>query len=401
MKKNTLSWSVQVYQRLIEISRDLASTLDLDTLLRRIIQAAEEFSGAEAASILLYDENKKQLYFQAASNPADEALMHGIIVPTKSIAGWVALNRKPLIVADAEKDPRYFDQVDNTLNFKTDSILAIPMIAKDRLVGVLEVLNKEEGKFSKTDVEPLLLLGSQAAIAIENSRSFQQSDLISELVHELRTPLSSISTITFLLQRRDLTEDNRTNLIQIIQRETRRLDEMATSFLDLARLESGRALYHISTFHISPLLEEIYTIVEPKASEKDILFSQFLAPELPAMQADRDKIKQVLLNLYSNAIKYNRPNGRIIFKAWSDTQTFWMAVQDTGFGIPENDLPHIFEKFFRAQATEKVSSGTGLGLSICKRIVEMHGGKITVQSTLDVGTTFTIQIPLYSELAPR
>jgi K+-sensing histidine kinase KdpD len=401
MKKNTLSWSIQVYQRLIEISRDLASTLDLDTLLRRIIQAAEEFSQAEAASILLYDESKKQLYFQAASNPSDEALMHGIVVPTESIAGWVTINRKPLIVADAGKDPRHFDQVANTLNFKTDSILAVPMIAKDKLVGVLEVLNKKEGKFTKADVEPLLLLGSQAAIAIENSRSFQQSDLISELVHELRTPLSSISTITYLLQRRDLTDDNRANLIQIIQRETRRLDELATSFLDLARLESGRALYHVSAFHLSPLLEEIYTIVEPKASEKSILFNQELAPDLPALQADRDKIKQVLLNFYSNAIKYNRSNGRVIFKAWADTQNIWMAVQDTGFGISENDMPHLFEKFFRVQATEKLSSGTGLGLSICKRIVEMHGGKITVQSIQDVGTTFTIQMPLCSELVPR
>jgi signal transduction histidine kinase len=401
MKKKTLSWSIQLYQRLIEISRDLASTLDLDTLLRRIIQVAEEFSQAEAASILLYDENKKQLYFQAASNPSDEALMHGMVVPTKSIAGWVALNRKPLIVADVGKDPRHFDQVANTLNFKTDSILAVPMIAKDRLVGVLEVLNKKDGPFTKADEEPLLLLGSQAAIAIENSRTFQQSDLISELVHELRTPLSSISTIAYLLQRQDLTEDNRLNLIQIIQRETLRLDEMATSFLDLARLESGRALYHISTFHLSPLLEEIYAIVEPKASEKGIVFSQELPSELPALQADRDKIKQVLLNLYSNAIKYNQPNGQVIFKAWADEQNFWMAIQDTGFGIPENDMPHLFEKFFRVQATEKLSSGTGLGLSICKRIVEIHGGKITVQSTPDVGTTFTIQMPLCSELAPR
>ena len=401
MKKNTLSWSIQVYQRLIEISRDLASTLDLDTLLRRIIQVAEEFSQAEAASILLYDESKKQLFFQAATNPSDEALMHGIVVPTESIAGWVAINRKPLIVADVGKDPRFFGQVANTLKFKTDSILAVPMIAKDRLVGVLEVLNKKEGTFTKADEEPLLLLGSQAAIAIENSRSFQQSDLISELVHELRTPLSSIATIAYLLQRSDLTDDNRSNLIQIIQRETQRLDEMATSFLDLARLESGRALYHVSTFHLSPLLEEIYAIVEPKATENGVMFSQDLASELPALQADRDKIKQVLLNLYSNAIKYNQTNGRVIFKAWADTESFWMAVQDTGVGIPEGDVPHLFEKFFRVQATEKLSSGTGLGLSICKRIVEIHGGKISVDSIQDVGTTFTIQMPLCSELAPR
>ncbi len=114
---------------------------------------------------------------------------------------------------------------------------------------------------------------------------------------------------------------------------------------------------------------------------------------LPALEADRDKIKQVLLNILSNALKYNRDNGSIDLRAWSAEQWIYISIRDSGPGIPDSDLNHIFDKFYRSKGTEKNTPGTGLGLSICKKIVESHGGTIEAQSTMNVGSTFLIKLP--------
>jgi len=139
------------YRRLIEIARDLASTLDLDVLLERIVQTAAEVSGSEAASILLYDDVTQQLYFQVATN-LDEPTMRGLAIPLEgSIAGWIVTNRKPIRITNAQEDPRLVANVDRITGRPTKSLLGIPLITKNKIVGVLEALNKEQGKFSDGD----------------------------------------------------------------------------------------------------------------------------------------------------------------------------------------------------------------------------------------------------------
>lgn len=385
--------TLQAYRRLIEISRDLASTLDLDTLLRRIIRVATELSHAEEASILLYDDAKRELFFRATTNLVNERLISTMVIPKESIAGWVALNRQPVIVPDVQKDKRWFGSVSEALQFQTRSLIAVPLITQDKLVGVLEVLNKRDGVFNAQDQEILLVLGAQAAIAIENSRLFHQSDLIAELVHEIRTPLSSINTMTYLMQRPNVTQEQRLSFCQMIQKEAQRLNELTTAFLDLARLESGRMTFHFATFDLRELLAECCQMVEPKAAENNIQLQLDKPEEEVALEADRDKIKQVVLNLLSNAIKYNRPNGFVNIQTWKDAGEVWISVQDSGVGIPEENLAHIFQRFYRVQTTEHVAAGTGLGLSIAKKIVENHGGEIAVKSKLGEGTLFTVRLP--------
>jgi len=394
MIEPTDSKLIEFYQYLVEISLDLASTLDLDELLTRILHSATHITEADEASILLYDEKRKELYFQAATNITNRETLSSIVVPTESIAGWVALHREPVIVPDVEKDKRWFSQVGNQLHFKTRSIIAVPLVAKEKLIGVLEVLNKIQGTFDQEDQDKLVVLAAQAAIAIENSRLFKQSDLISELVHELRTPLTSIGTISYLLQRPNVSEDQRLSLTHTINQEIQRLNELTTSFLDFARLESGRASFNMQEFDLKELLQECCQITEHKVIESGLSLFQEYPETLPALEADRDKIKQVLLNLLSNAIKYNRPQGKIFLKAGVEGNLAWLVVQDTGMGMPAEVLPHLFEKFFRVKATENIIAGTGLGLSICKRIVEGHRGRIEVQSQVNSGSTFTIYLPL-------
>src|SRR3990172_8176045 len=169
------------YQRLLEILRDLASTLDLNVLLNRISQAAADLSNAEAASILLFDENKKQLFFQSSTN-LEEPLMQGLVIPLEgSIAGWIVSQGKPIVLVAAQQAPRHFSHIGKVTNITTTSLLGVPLIAKEKVVGVLEAINKKSGTFTQEDLQVLVALGAQAAVAIETTRLFQQSDLIAEM----------------------------------------------------------------------------------------------------------------------------------------------------------------------------------------------------------------------------
>ncbi len=382
------------YRRLIDIARDLASTLDLDILLSRIVHAAAEISGAEAASILLFDDTSRQLYFQVATN-MDESTRRGIVVPLDgSIAGWIVNNRQTVRIANVHNDPRFFSSVEETTGFSTKSILGIPLVTKNKIVGVLEALNKPKGKFTDSDESMLVVLGAQAAVAIENARLFQQSDLISEFVHELRTPLSSLSTATYLLLRPEMSQDQRNQIINNIHSETMRLNSLASSFLDLARLELGRVQFRKARFSIADLLYECKDVMSSKALENNIQIRVESPEGMPLLDADRDKIKQVLLNLLSNAIKYNRPNGTVMLRAEVvEDKEIALHIQDTGLGIPDESLPHLFEKFFRVREHESRVAGTGLGLSICKQIINGHGGRIEVKSKIGVGTVFSVFLP--------
>ena len=389
------------YLRLIDISRDLASTLDLNQLLDRIVNAAADITTAEAASILLYDNTARQLYFQVATN-IDEPTLRGLAVPLEgSIAGWIVTNRKPLRIDKVHDDPRHFGDVEQTTGIPSKSILGIPLITKNKIVGVLEALNKKEGKFTVSDENLLSVLGAQAAVAIENARLFQQSDLISEFVHELRTPLASLSTATYLLLKPEMSREQQEQIVKNIHNETLRLNSLASSFLDLALLESGRIQFRKSTFDIMDLLHECSDVVDSKA-EEDKIQIRVIEPEgLSMVDADRDKIKQVILNLLSNALKYNRPNGSVILKAVSKEGQMQISVQDTGIGIPEDDLGHIFEKFYRVRDHETKITGTGLGLSICKQIIQGHGGTIEIKSKIGIGTNIIINLPRTSKTVPR
>lgn len=394
MRQTEITNLLERYQRLIELSRDLASTLDLKELLNRIVHAAADLSESEAASILLYDEANQQLYFQATTN-LDSPMMRGLVVPVESsIAGWIVQNREPVIVSDAQKDPRHFNQVGKVTQIVTNSLLGVPLITKGKVIGVLEAINKYQGNFTENDQEVLMALGAQAAVAIENSRLFQQSDLISELVHEIRTPLSSLSAATHLLKRKNIDENLRDSILDTVDQEIRRLSEMTTSYLELARLESGRAQFVYETVTITELLYECTVLLSSKFEEKNLDLSISFSEDIPSINADYDKIKQVALNLLSNSIKYTPDGGNVILTAETGKDDIIFRVIDNGQGIPPESMPHLFEKFYRVPGTERTVSGTGLGLSICQHIIEAHKGRIEIQSDVGIGSTVSVFLPI-------
>ncbi len=264
-------------------------------------------------------------------------------------------------------------------------------------MGVLEVINKQLGEFNDDDEDLLQVLGAQAAVAIENTRLFHQSDLVSEFVHELRTPLASIGTATFLLLRPEMSREQRLSMIQSIHDESLRLNSLAASFLDFARLESGRVQFSITSFDLPCLIDECIQIMKTKADENSVHLENEIPPDFPPVEADHDKIKQVLINLLSNAIKYNCENGSVKTFASLQPDEWTLSVVDTGKGIPVKAIPNLFQKFYRVETSAGYVDGTGLGLSICKQIVSGHGGTIDVKSKPGKGTTFTIRIPLHNK----
>lgn len=384
---------LELYQRLIEISRDLVSTLDLTELLTRIVNAAADLCQAEAASILLYNENDRELYFEAATN-MDNPTLRGTSVPVEnSIAGWIVTNRQHVIINDTQKDERHYTPVGVSMQMDIHSLIGIPLIAKGMVIGALEAINKIHLSFNEDDLDLLNALGAQAAIAIENSRLFQQSDLISELVHELRTPMASLNTAVHLLVHPDVDDKQRQYLTTMIQSEIGRLSELTTSFLDLSRLESGRIQFHTQMTNLEEVLSDCSEMMRARAQERELILKNLATNGLPAVRVDPDKIKQVVINLLSNAIKYNYPGGKITLQSVVQDGYLGFSVADTGPGISSEDMKHLFEKFYRVPGSEKLAPGTGLGLSICKRIIAAHHGRIDVESQVGKGTKFTVLLP--------
>ena len=384
----------QQFKQLLNISRDLASTLDLDVLLRKILRVAVNLSNAESALVFLFDETKGGIVLQISSSLQNSSTILSSDLSSDSIAGQVAAKGKPIIVPQISPDQRPIVSADPLLPTPIRSLIAVPLVAKDKVQGVLQVVNKKQGLFTDADVDVLTVLAAQAAIAVENSRLYQQADLINELVHELRTPLASILTITYLLKRSDLTEDQRLQFTESIADEVTRLNNLASSYLEYSRLETGRLTFTASLIDLSAVLQECARILHPKAREAGIQLTLALPDHPLTFEGDENKIKQVVINLLNNAIKYNSPGGHVNIDAWGDGQTVGFSVQDDGIGIPEEDLPHVFEKFYRATPIQEAYPGTGLGLSICSRIVEIHSGTIRVQSQVKAGSTFTVELPV-------
>lgn len=386
------------YERIIEISQQLNSTLDLATLLRHIVSAATELTNSEGASILLLDEATGELRFEQASNLSATELER-IIVPIEgSIAGWVVSHGEARVIQDVDREPSFFKNVDEELEFRTRNILAVPMKARSRVIGALESVNKNgEERFNSEDIKTLTILAGQAAIAIENAKLFQQSDFMSEMVHELRTPLMALKTSTALLVRPDLPPEKRGYIVSTMQGETERLIRLTSEFLDLARLESGRARLEMSDFEIARLIHECVDIIDSQAGARGIGVQ--VQSEDQVVMGDRGKLKQVLLNLLTNAVKYNREGGSVLISTYphranADPPMLAVAVSDTGYGISKENQRSMFQKFFRGSDTSGFTAGTGLGLAIAKQIVQGHGGEIWLESEVGQGSTFYLTLPV-------
>jgi len=394
MPNNSESLTVERYKELVKVLHELASMLNTELLLEHIVVAAEYLCDAESVWILFPDHTNQTLIFNTGSL-VKGTQYQGLSTPQKnSLEGWVFSTQQPFMINDPSLYDHRFGNFIYLPGIVIKSLIVLPLVVKNKCIGVLEVVNKRSGEFIQLDQEILVSFASQVAILIDNTHRFLQSDLVTELVHELHTPLASLNTALYLLQRPDLPDGRREQISQMIHNEFARLSELTTTFLDYARIESGRAKFKSNLFDLVQLIIESVDIIKMQLDGKEMIISLDLPADPLMITADKDKIKQVILNLLSNAIKYTRPGGLINVTGNSTPTEIIFNIQDNGQGIPPEYLPRLFERFFRVPSTERGANGTGLGLTICKQIVEAHNGKIEVTSVVGEGTTFIVHLPI-------
>jgi signal transduction histidine kinase len=269
----------------------------------------------------------------------------------------------------------------------------VPLRTKDKTIGVIEAVDKLEGTFSEQDKHVLEALAAQAAIAIENTRLFKQSDIVAEMVHELRTPLSALSAAVHLLQRPELENEQRSKIRHTLFNEVQRLNELTTNFLELSRLESGRVRFEREPVLLEGLVRECIEIMRLQADSVEVNLETDIDRTQSPLMGDRNQLKRLLLNLITNAIKYNQKEGWVRISLQRKDNDAFLVVSDNGKGIPAKSIPNLFNRFYRVPDQEGLISGTGLGLAIAKRIALNHGGTIEVHSTVGEGTTFKVILP--------
>jgi signal transduction histidine kinase len=291
------------------------------------------------------------------------------------------------------------------------ALLVVPLLGPEEAVGALVVRRREPGEFPKQTTDLLQTFAAQSVLAIQNARLFHEledksrqlevasqhkSQFLANMSHELRTPLNAILGYTELMQDQIYGElpVKMKGVLDRVQSNGKHLLGLINDVLDLSKIEAGQLNLSLSDYSIGDMVQTVLTSVESLATEKHLALKSELAPNLPRARGDQRRISQVLLNLVGNAIKFT-DTGQVAVKASAANGSFTIAVADTGPGISSADQAKIFEEFQQADnSITRKKGGTGLGLSIAKRIVELHGGKIGVQSSPGQGSTFSITLPV-------
>ena len=396
-------------ERLLEITRNLSTALDLEPFLKTVISEACALTDSEAASILGYDKTGNELEFLAVPWHYRDSL-RGVRIPVKgSAAGWVYQEAKPLHVPDCKSDPKHFSALDFASAFETRSILAVPLMVKNRPLGVLEVVNKiGDAHYTEDDLIILETLAALAALATDsadlqhrieagNSEIAEldrlKSDFIAITSHELRTPLGLIlGHATFL---RELLSEEYHEQVDIIIKNASRLKEIVESLASVDNFQSGAARVRQRAVSMARVIEDVVASFSEMAAQREITLKAEPCQDDLLVEADGGKIAIALSNLVKNAIMFTDQGGHVFVAGELVPGYVKISVIDDGIGIPAKDLPFIFDRFFQVEShLTRRHSGMGLGLSVAKVMIEMHGGRIWAESMEGKGSNFIFLLPV-------
>jgi signal transduction histidine kinase len=402
------------YDTLLDLSKRMSSLLDfrkiVDTLLHGLVRGIP----LTHCVLLIYDRAANS-YVVLREETTGEATAGTHTIPaTSPIVQWLQLSGEVLVKEEIKLNPRmaqYFETAEGELE-EIDASLIVPLKIEMNLIGVLLLGEKLSGEiFDSQELEVLSVLANQAAISLGNARLYEElgttnarlvqanqlkSQFLASMSHELRTPLNSIIGFSKVLLNRldgDL-NDRQEAYIKSVHNSGIHLLRLINGILDFSRAEAGRLDVHPEEFSMRDLVNECIDLSVPLARGKSLQVGRDVPEDLPVVWADRTKVKQILLNLLSNAINFTA-SGRVSVRVQAEPDALHVSVADTGVGIRESDLPRLFEPFDRLEnPLSRQVGGTGLGLALSKRLVERHGGRIWAESREKEGSTFHFTLPL-------
>jgi GAF domain-containing protein len=391
------------------------STFDLQVVLNTLVESAAKLCEAEMASI---NRQFGQVYRQIASygfSPEFEKFMeeHPIQIGRGTTVARAIEEKRPIQIPDVFADPEHTNQEAAKIG-GIRSVAAVPMFKDNELIGVIGVYRRDVRPFTEKQIELVQTFADQAVIAIENVRLFDEiqdksrqlevasqhkSQFLANMSHELRTPLNAILGYTELMADGAYGEpsEKMLGILKRLESNGKHLLGLINDVLDLSKIEAGQLELELSDYCVQDIAQTVRSTLEPLASDKKLAFKLDLAPDLPPGHGDGRRLTQVLINLVGNAIKFT-DTGEVAIKAEANNGSFHVSVRDTGPGISAADQAKLFQEFQQADnAITRKKGGTGLGLAISKRIIEMHGGRVWVESQVGQGSTFAFTLPIVVE----
>jgi GAF domain-containing protein len=418
-----LTRSVEQLTALGEVSRAVSSTLDVETVLQTIVRRANRLAGTAGCAIWEYDELREEFRLRAShyADERDAAMLPApggvtTIPKGQGLTTRVVERQQPVQLPDIALEGAYESPVRNALiDAGHRALLGVPLLSEDEVIGVLAVTSKTPGEFAPEIVRLLSTFATQSALAIQNARLFHEvadksrqleaasrhkSEFLANMSHELRTPLNAILGFSEVLAERMFGEVNekQAEYLQDILSSGRHLLSLINDILDLSKVEAGRLELELGRFHLPTALDNALTLVRERATRHGIALTQQVDPGIGDIVADERKVKQILLNLLSNAVKFTPEGGRVGLTVTTADGVVTIAVSDTGIGIAPEDQAAIFEEFRQVGRDDaRKQEGTGLGLTLAKKFVELHGGRIGVQSQVGQGSTFAFTLPVQAD----
>jgi len=409
-----LTRSVGELKALGDVGQAVSSTLDLETVLSTIVSRAARLAGMDGGSIWEYDEAREEFHLHATDSLPQElidALRATPIRKGEGALGRMAITGEPVEIRDIADERSYQSRVREViLRCGYRSVLTMPLLRENKILGALAVNRKSAGEFPPQVIGLLKTFATHSALAIQNARLFREievksrqleiasqhkSEFLANMSHELRTPLNAILGFSEVLQERmfgEINEKQAEYLADILE-SGRHLLGLINDILDLSKIEAGRMELEPSEFDLPGAIENALILVRERAQRRGIRLERTLDPRLGPICADERKVKQVLLNLLSNALKFTPEGGRIEVLGALQNGVAEISVRDTGVGIAPEDQDAVFEEFRQVGSAAKKVEGTGLGLAISRKFIELHGGKIWVRSEVGKGSTFTFTLP--------